>query len=80
MNLCPIHIRILMDAFTGIHPPEHNKYELSEWAATLLNAGLIMRGVGLADDKWVTTEKGDVFVRAICALPLPVWAMPGSVI
>ena len=76
MKLAPVHIRILLDSYVSVHPPKENAFVINDFTRELNQAGLIVRGIGLSDDKWVTTEKGNVFVQAMLNLPLPVWSMP----
>lgn len=79
MKMTPLHLLILINAYTGIRPQIYPDSDASEdYASELESAGMIelspYQGV-----TWEITEKGKAHIQALEALPFPVatWVTPG---
>lgn len=77
--LTPLHIELLVHYFSSCEPFPRENSVIGEYRENLVENGLIRST--MQGGKFSISEKGQVFVKSMCATPLPkqrtIW-VPGS--
>lgn len=73
-RLTPLHLKLLLHAFTMAEPWPHKEGCAAEYEGDLADAGLIERHEDLERSMWVCTDKGKAHVEQLLALQFPTQA------